>query len=78
MLLYWIKDRVNNKEFHIYWYAGAENVVDCFTKHFSLTYHQKIQPTYILKKNHMYITELHREGVWIYQNITPWGDSDIR
>ena len=77
MRLYWIKDRVKNKEFHIYWYVGAENVADYFTKHFSSTYHQAIRSTYILKINHMNTTDLQRESVLIYQDITPWGDPDI-
>ena len=35
MRLYWIKDRVNDNEFYIYWSAGANNFADYFTKHFS-------------------------------------------
>ena len=76
--LYWIKYRMNNKEFHIYWYAEAEIFTDYFTKYISPTYHQAIRPTYILKNNHMNTTELHRRGVLIYQDITSWGDLDIR
>ena len=71
MRLYWIQDRVNNKEFYVYWQAGAENFADYFTKHFSPQYHQTIRPIYILKNNHM--TDLQREGVLIYQDITPQG-----
>ncbi len=47
MRLYWIQDRVTNKEFYIYWKAGDDNFVDYFTKHFAPSYHQKIRPTYI-------------------------------
>ena len=43
-----------------------------FTKHFAPSYHQQICPTYILKNHHV-TTELQREGVLIYQDITPWG-----
>ena len=71
MRLYWIQDRVHNKEFYVYWQAGAENFADYFTKHFSPQYHQTIRPIYILKNNHM--TDLQREGVLIYQDITPRG-----
>ena len=49
MRLYWIKDRVNGKEFYIYCSAGANNFADYFTKHFSPSYHQQIRPQYILK-----------------------------
>ena len=56
----------------MYWKVGDENFADYFTKHFAPSYHQKIRPTYILK-NHNVTTELQREGVLIYQDITPWG-----
>ena len=46
---YWIKECVTNKQNLIYWDAGVNNIADYFTKHFSPTYHQKIQPRYILK-----------------------------
>ena len=72
MRLYWIQDRVTNKEFYVYWKAGDENFADYFTKHFAPSYHQQIRPTYILKNHHV-TTELQREGVLIYQDITPWG-----
>ena len=71
MRLYWIQDRVNNKEFHVYWKSGAENFTDYFIKFFSPQYHQTIRSTYILKNNHMNKTDLQREGVLIYQDITP-------
>ena len=32
MILYWIKDRVTNKELYNYWSAGANNFADYFTK----------------------------------------------
>ena len=49
MILYWIKDRVNNNDFYIYWSAGANNFADYFTKHFSPSYHQQIRSSYVLK-----------------------------
>ena len=73
MRLYWIKDQVNNKEFPIYWHTGVKKNADYFTKYFSPIYHQTIQPTYILKNNHINTTELQREGVLIYQCIAPQG-----
>ena len=49
MRYYWIKDKVSNQEFIIYWDKGLNNYADYFTKHFSASYHQQIRPTYILK-----------------------------
>ena len=76
MRLYWIQDRVNDKELYVYRKAGAENFADYFTKYFSLQYNQTIRPTCILKTDHMNTTDLQREGVLIYQDITPWGYQD--
>ena len=77
MRLYWIKDRVHDKEFYICWSAGANNFADYFTKHFSPSYHQQIQPHYILKNFNISSAEHPREGVLIYRDITPWGSPDI-
>ena len=52
MRLYWIKDRVNNKEFHVYWRAGAENFADYFTKHFSPQYHQNMFNLYFEEQSY--------------------------
>ena len=71
MQLYWIKDRLTGKEFYIYWSAGAKKIADYFTKNFSPTYYQQIRPTYILINHHTSSTELQRDGVLIYQYITP-------
>ena len=49
MRYYWIKDKVSNQEFVIYWDKGLNNYADYFTKQFSSSYHQQIRPTYILK-----------------------------
>ena len=78
MRLYWIKDRLTDKEFHIYWSAGENNLADYFTKHFAPSYHLHIIPTYILKNHHMSVSELQSEGVLIYRDITPKGGLNIR
>ena len=49
MRYYWIKDKVSNQDFVIYWDRGLNNYADYFTKHFPASYHQKNRPTYILK-----------------------------
>ena len=77
MRLYWLQDRVKNKEFKVYWSQGKNNLADYYTKHFSPTYHQQVRPTYILKGHNMSTTEQYGKGVLIpyivSQNITPWG-----
>ena len=51
MRLYWVKDRVTNKESDIHWKAGDSNFADYFTKQYSPSHYQQIRPTY-MKKNH--------------------------
>jgi hypothetical protein len=33
MRFYWIRDRVKQGQFHIYWAPGKHNIADYFTKH---------------------------------------------
>jgi hypothetical protein len=48
MRLYWIKDRVHQKQFLIYWRPGPKNLGDYHTKHHSPSNHQKMRQTYLL------------------------------
>ena len=47
MRFYWIKDRVQQKQFIIYWAPGAENLADYFTKHHPASHHRQIRSTYL-------------------------------
>jgi hypothetical protein len=47
MQFYWIQDRVQQKQFHVYWRPGPTNLADYFTKHHSPAYHQQIRSTYV-------------------------------
>ena len=53
MRWYWLKDRVKQGHFIIYWDKGVNNLADYHTKHFPPYYHQKVRPTYILKGFHL-------------------------
>jgi hypothetical protein len=44
---YWIKDRVKQGQFKIYWGPGFQNLVDYFTKHHSSAHHKRIRNIYI-------------------------------
>ena len=55
MRYFWLRDRVSQSQFYIYWDKGSNNLADYYTKHWSPTYHQQIRPTYILKGNHLHI-----------------------
>ena len=56
MRYFWLKDRVSQSEFIIYWDKGSNNHADYWTKHWPAKYHQQIRPTYILKGNHLQLT----------------------
>jgi hypothetical protein len=47
MRFYWIKDRVKQGQFRIYWKPGEGNLGDYFTKHHSPTHHQQMRYTYL-------------------------------
>ena len=41
MRFYWVKDRVKQKQFLIYWRKGVDNDADYFTKHHPPSHHRK-------------------------------------
>ena len=51
MRFYWIKDRVQQKQFHIYWKPGKFNKADYFTKHHPAAHHCNIHSAYLHNKN---------------------------
>ena len=55
MRYHWLTDRVNQRQFIIYWDKGSRNWADYFTKHFPPSYHQAIRQHYILKGYHIII-----------------------
>jgi hypothetical protein len=47
MRFYWIKDRVKQGQFNMYWGLGNQNLADYFTKHHSPAHHKKMREIYI-------------------------------
>lgn len=47
MRFYWLKDRVKQGQFTIYWKPGAANLADYYTKHFSPNHHTAVRPIYL-------------------------------
>jgi hypothetical protein len=47
MRFYWIRDRVRQGQFHIYWKAGRHNKADYFTKHHPASHHKAIRSAYL-------------------------------
>jgi hypothetical protein len=59
MRFYWIKDRVQQGQFHIYWGPGYQNLADYFTKHHSPAHHKRMSNVYI----HADDRPINREGI---------------
>jgi hypothetical protein len=47
MRFYWIRDRVSQGQFNIYWSKGKTNRADYFSKHHPASHHQAIRSTYL-------------------------------
>ena len=52
MRFYWMRDRVRQHQFHIYWRRGVDgkffNLADYPTKHHPTSHHRAMRPTYVL------------------------------
>ena len=47
MRYYWVRDRVKQQQFVIYWRQGTEQRADYFTKHHPASHHQAMRPVYL-------------------------------
>jgi hypothetical protein len=47
MRFYWVKDRVKDGQFLIYWRKGNKNAADYFTKHHATAHHRVNRPKYL-------------------------------
>jgi hypothetical protein len=56
---YWIKDRVKQGQFNVYWGPGFQNLGDYFTKHHSPAHHKRIRNVYI----HADKRPINRKGI---------------
>jgi hypothetical protein len=59
MRFYWIKDRVKQGQFNVYWGPGFQNLADYLTKHHSLAHHKRIRDVYI----HSGERPINRKGI---------------
>jgi hypothetical protein len=58
MRFYWIRHRVRNKQFHIFWKPAATNQADYFTKHHPASHYQTVQSQYLLSQSTNYYAAL--------------------
>jgi hypothetical protein len=59
MRSYWIKDRVKQGQFNVYWEPGFKNLADYFTKHHLPAHHKRMRDIYI----HANERPINREGI---------------
>jgi hypothetical protein len=59
MHFYWIKDRVKQGQFDVYWGPGYQNLADYFTKHHSPAHHKRMREIYI----HANEQPINRKGI---------------
>jgi hypothetical protein len=59
MRFYWVKDRVKQGKFNVYWGPGFQNLADYFTKHHSLAHHKRMRDIYILANERL----INRGGI---------------
>jgi hypothetical protein len=59
MRFYWVKDRVKQGQFHVYWGPGYRNLADYFTKHHSPAHHKRMREMYI----HASEKPMNRKGI---------------
>ena len=44
---YWIRDRVKQGQFQVFWRKGSEHLGDYYTKHFPASHHREMRPIYL-------------------------------
>jgi hypothetical protein len=50
MRYHWLRDRIQQRQFQVYWRPGKQNLADYFSKHHPPGYHQAIRPIYLHPK----------------------------
>ena len=61
MRFYWVRDRIAQNQFHVYWAPGKTNLADYFTKHHSAKHHQDVRKFYLHTSDSL--THLHNVTV---------------
>lgn len=47
MRFHWLRDRVKQKQFAVYWEPGNKNKADYFSKHHTAAHHRRMRPQYL-------------------------------
>jgi len=77
MRFYWVRDRVKNGEFIVYWQQGSNNTADYFTKHHAPSHHRRMRSRY-LHEHPVSSVPLHNPHNHIYYCINNNNDPTIQ
>mmetsp|Transcript_6798 Transcript_6798/g.12795 ORF Transcript_6798/g.12795 Transcript_6798/m.12795 type:complete len:338 (-) Transcript_6798:2268-3281(-) len=69
MRFYWLKDRIAQQQFHVYWKPGNQNLADYITKHHPPAHHKIMRSKYLL--NLLQSVELMRGCVTPFPPVPP-------
>ena len=47
MRFYWVRDRVNQQQYYVYWAPAHQNLADYFTKHHTPSHHRKMRKYFV-------------------------------
>jgi hypothetical protein len=64
MRYYWLRDKVRQKQFNVFWVPGINNLADYPTKHHSGAHHRKVRDIYLYDKEKRRARR-HRPGTTI-------------
>ena len=52
MRYYWVRDRIKQGHYHVYWDDGKGNRADYYTKHHPASHHRAVRPIYLHEPHH--------------------------
>ena len=59
MRFYWVQDRVNQGQYHIYWAPANLNLADYFTKHHTAQHHRNMCKHYVNTEHEQMANSVH-------------------
>ena len=71
MWFYWMKDRLKQKDFSVYWKPGSQNMGDYFTIHHPPHHHREIRDTYLYMENALLKIDQKIVHKWANAVLTP-------
>ena len=71
MQFYWIKERVKQKDFFVYWKPGSQNMGDYFTKHHPPHHNREILAARFYMENSLLKTDQKIVHKWANAVLAP-------